>query len=643
MTQRALTAFHVMPLIPGREAELAADAEQLLRAGVCTHVAAMMTLVPESDPPVDKARILGDRFVTFRNAFKGDTARLGILAQATIGHGWVPDEPAPYQKIIRPDGTEAYQMCPLDKDFQAHIRQTFLHLGALKSAFFMIDDDFRLVGFRNGCYCPLHLAEMGRRLGRTFTRESLRQAVRTDETVMRAFDAALLDSLLHLAGIVRDAIDETDPSIPGSFCTCTGDIHHAGAIARRLAGKDNPRMVRINNGRYLCAEMRSLPGRMLDAALQIASLEPDVTVLAETDPCPQNRYSTGAGLMHAHYTASILEGCHGGKHWLTRTDRYQPASGAAYRAILARHHGFYETLFQSMQESVPSGYAAVTLPGAPRVRAGEGDEFGVLPFRTWSQLLGVLGLPCNYARMPELPAFLTGPEVDQFTDEELRRLLKQGLLLEGEAAEKLSQRGFAPDIGVQAVPRQGERVSAEKWCDTLLGSDVRYSRLTPLGPTTRVHSVLLHRASGISTEFTELGPAVTLFQNKAGGRVAVLAANSGTYNSLTDSGLSFYDEDRKRELVDLLGFVCGKPVEFYYPGDAEVYLKVRQFADGRYLLAFFNLGHDPLENLPLRSPFRVTKVEMLTPAGAWEPVAWQDGCIQTPLLPAEPKVFRISI
>ncbi len=99
-----------MPLLHGHEHELAADAERLLASGVCTDIAVMMTLVPESDPPVDKARILGDCFLAFRESFKGDPARLGILAQATIGHGWAPDEPASYQKITSPSAITASEM-----------------------------------------------------------------------------------------------------------------------------------------------------------------------------------------------------------------------------------------------------------------------------------------------------------------------------------------------------------------------------------------------------------------------------------------------------------------------------------------------------------------------------------------------------
>ena len=637
---RKLKTFHVMPLLPGSETELAADAEILLKIGVCTDIACMLTLVPEGDPPVDKARVLGDQFVAFREGFKGDKSRIGILAQATIGHGWTPDEPAPYQKIIRPDGSAAYQMCPLDSAFQDYIRNTFRHLAALKPAFFMIDDDFRLLCGRNGCYCPLHLAEIGRRLGRDFTRESLLDTLRKESSVSHAYDSLLMDSLMHLAGIMRDEIDRVDPAIPGSFCTCHGDVRHAGPLSRVLAGKGQPRIVRINNARYLSPELRSFPNRMYDGAAQIAVLDPDITILAETDTCPQNRYSAGANLMHTHYTGSILEGCHGAKHWITRTSVYQPASGAAYRAVLTKYHGFYETLFNAVQESAPSGYAAAVLPGLPFFNAAPDRGDGCSSWKTWGALLGVLGLPCNYARMPDLPAMMTGCDVGLFSDEDLKRLMKKGLLLEGQAAEILCQRGFSADIGVTAEPWKGPHVSAEQWGQVVLGSDVYYSRLTPVDPKVKIHSTLLHRKSGVSSDFTELGPAVTLFENPSGGRVAILAASFGSQGALSSFG--FFDEDRKRELLDLLQFVCGKPVEFYYPGDAEVYLKVRRFTDGRYLLAFFNLGHDRLDVLPVNSAGNITHVEMIAPDGSWQPVAFTKGSFHTPLNTAEPKVFRVN-
>lgn len=53
----------------------------------------------------------------------------------------------------------------------------------------MIDDDFRLLTGRNGCFCPLHLHEIGRRLGREFTREELVDVLRKDASAAHEYDA----------------------------------------------------------------------------------------------------------------------------------------------------------------------------------------------------------------------------------------------------------------------------------------------------------------------------------------------------------------------------------------------------------------------------------------------------------------------
>lgn len=635
-----LKTLHVMPLIPGHEGELAADAEGLLNTGVCTDIACIMTLVPEGNPPEDKARILGEHFSAFREVFRGDVSRLGILAQATIGHVWTPNESANYQKRIRPDGTEACQMCPLDAAFQDYIRAAFRHLASLRPAFFMVDDDFRLLSGRNGCYCPLHLAQFGRRLGRAFTREELLEVLREDAATTREYDALLLDSLMGLAGVIRDAIDETDPTIAGSFCICLGGIRYGGALAERLAGVGNSPLVRINNARYLCPEMRSFPTRMYHGALQIAGLGPGTTILAETDTYPHNRYSTGARLLHCHYTGSILEGCHGAKHWITRAGAYQPASGAAYREILTKHCGFYETLFQAVQASTPSGYAAAVLPSTPIFNPAPDHVGASSSAKTWGAVLGVMGLPCNYAQAADLPGLLTAEDVDVLPDDDLKRVLTVGALLEGTAAERLCRRGYGSLLGVNAEPWTGPRVSGERWGQALLREAAQYSRLTPSDPLTQVHSVLVHRKSGVSESVTDIGPAVTLFEGPTGARLAVFAASFGSQSNLTTFG--FYDEDRKRELVELLEWVCTQPIAFYYPGDAEVYLKLRRLADGRHLLAFFNLGHDPLTDIPLASPFAISTAEMLTPGGAWQGVTYVEGRLRAPLFPAEPKVFRVT-
>jgi hypothetical protein len=49
-----------------------------------------------------------------------------------------------------------------------------------------------------------------------------------------------------------------------------------------------------------------------------------------------------------------------------------------------------------------------------------------------------------------------------------------------------------------------------------------------------------------------------------------------------------------------------------------------------------------LHVMPLASPSAITASEMIEPGGGWRDVAYANGCLQVTLLPAEPKVFRIT-
>lgn len=103
----------------------------------------------------------------------------------------------------------------------------------------MVDDDFRLLTGRDGCFCPLHLARFNREQGTAYDRETLAAALGKDAALAAKYDALLKQSLIELAGVIRRAVDETDPEMPCSFCACSRDMRHAPEIARILAAPAN--------------------------------------------------------------------------------------------------------------------------------------------------------------------------------------------------------------------------------------------------------------------------------------------------------------------------------------------------------------------------------------------------------------------
>ena len=116
-----LELLNIVPMLPEHREELAADTLDLLRRGCINRTAFILTLVPEGNPPADKAKVLGERFEQFRAALGKTDMPVGILIQATIGHGWVPNTPSEFQRIVLPDGERPYMFCPLDEAFRACI------------------------------------------------------------------------------------------------------------------------------------------------------------------------------------------------------------------------------------------------------------------------------------------------------------------------------------------------------------------------------------------------------------------------------------------------------------------------------------------------------------------------------------------
>jgi hypothetical protein len=196
----------------------------------------------------------------------------------------------------------------------------------------------------------MHMAEFNRLAGTDITREEMYDVMcREDELSKKykeIFVKTQVDSLIECAKDIRAGIDSVDPTIPGSYCLCGNSAEGAYEIATIMAGKGNPITIRLNNANYCAADPRSLIGSSLvRAAAQRLALtgKPDV-LLAETDTCPQNRYSTPAAKLHSHFTMTLLEGAAGAKHWITRLASFEPKSGEAYRKKLEKHRGFYEEI-----------------------------------------------------------------------------------------------------------------------------------------------------------------------------------------------------------------------------------------------------------------------------------------------------------
>lgn len=625
MNKNQLHLYSIMPLFEEHIDEICEDVFRQYQNGVATSVLFCMKLVPEGNPPADKATAFCKKYRRFQKKLAEKGIGSGVLVQATIGHGWKLSDMFPFQQYIGfRDGRPENTVCPYDEGFHEYMKHAMHKIAECKPDLIMVDDDFRLM-FREGggCACPIHMERFCEESGADITREQLWDIVCRDTPLGREYTEIMVklqrEALLGAAKAMREGIDAVDPTLPGAFCTVGNNVEFADEIAAILAGEGNPIVVRINNGNYTPAGARYVSRAFLRAAHQIAKLKDKVDViLAETDTCPQNRYSTGAMSLHTQFTGTILEGAKGAKHWITRMACYEPNSGLAYRRILGKHSGFYQALAE-LEPSLHWRGFRIPVNNAPRHTFGKPFVVNTDGADGWSScVLERFGLPLYFSSKEGGVVCLEGKADENFTDAEILAFLKGKVFLASDTVARLTERGFGEYLGVSVRPWLGKTAMGERFLfGNRSGTQQKLMELVPTDTTTQAGSYVYY-SNGVEEE--NLFPGTTIYKNNLGG---VVFAFCGTpvAEFCIQQAFSFLNESRKRQITKMLASVGECPV--YYPGDEEVYLRAADLPDGGLFCALFNIGLDPIEQIKLVIDRPVGSIEQLDPSGAWRPVAYE--------------------
>ena len=343
--------------------------------------------------------------------------------------------------------------------------------------------------------------------------------------------------------------------------------------------------------------------------------------------------------MHGHFVGSILEGATGAKHWITRLGAYEPASGKAYRKILSKYNGFYEKLCEYVKELSPFGcrIPLTLMQNYGFVPASQG--LNLSPWAT--MVLERFGLPLFFSNEDGNAVFLDDFSTDGFDDEQIKKFLSGTLILSVGAAEKLCKRGFSEYIGVSVQEWTGAVISGELTGDIPTGAQYERKQLVPCSENVEWLSKVYHINKDNEKEI--LFPGVTRFDNSLGGEVITFCGTPDMpFKYFT--AFSLLNETRKKQFIEILTRRGHLPL--YYPEDGEVYLRAGYLKDGSIMAAFFNIGFDILEDIPIVSAKPVTKVERLNPDGTRSQVPFtvEDGVIrvQTELKTLLPEVLFIS-
>ena len=638
--------YTIIPLDVEHVEEICLDIKEQYEKGISTCALFSMPLVPEGNPVINKAQIMCEKYDLFRDRLAQMGIECGILVQCSIGHGYKLNSMFPFQPYVGlNNGEETTICCPYDEDFREHFKGVMSILASHKPKVIMVDDDFRLMArAEKGCACPMHLKRVSEIIGEDITREELLAHTKNHDEkskkITQVFIQTQGESLIGAIKAMREGIDAFDPTIPGIYCTCGEAAEFASDIAKIIAGEGNPVTVRINNGNYTPAGARGLSRVAFRAAVEKIHIGDGVeAILAETDTCPQNRYSTSALSLHSHFVTSILEGAKGAKHWITRTISFEPDSGKAYRKTLGKYSGFY----QALSDIVP----VVKWVGANNLLSSKpfyGFENEYKKSAHWAHCVHErMGIPMYYSAEPSNAVFMDSQDVMNFSDEECRKILSGTIVLSSRCAKLLIERGFGEYIGVDVREWNGPRTSFERIGinNKKVATQMQIQELVPLNDDVKADSMVMHLKGG-KTE-VPLFPGSTVYKNSLGGTVVVFAGTPEAVFIYFEA-FSFLNETRKLQLVKLLKDTGNLPI--YYKGDEEVYLKAGIMKDDSLFCAISNTGFDPIEEITLCVEKNYKKVEKLSCDGKWEECGFEvNGDVITIDVPAytlQPVILKLS-
>lgn len=582
-------------------------------------------------------------FSRVRDALKDDGISCGWWITATLKSGHSEH----LTPMVMEDGTPSpFANCPEDPSFRALFSRNVAHFAEIAHPEFIItEDDFSIHAGASqyGCFCEHHLTAFAKRKGRSYTREELVAAFRSDTpegyALLGEWRALARDSLVKLSEEIRRAVDERTPEIPIGYMQSGGadmDGDCTAAVSRALAGKRHQPFSRFYGASYCGGDAKEIP-KTLFHAIYSKQHAPDVVAYHESDTFPHTRFFQSAAFMRA-MMGTVYAAGFSGSTFQTQQLLDDPNEEGAYGEMYLRERQRFRAIHKLAKLCTMRGVEIGYDPFWNTV-----DSYSNNPRPLWVRPVGLFGIP--FVTTPARVAFWDARQARHCDDRTVMEYLAKGLILDGEAAKVLVERGYGKYLGIDV----GEDVTAgmlqyDLAAREILREDVlpdlagrhmpsahmyakgfngQQLRITVTDPACRVLSDL------VSFDRTMIAPVTTCFENQLGGRVAVLGIT--LYNEATrkeNLSQSIYNYRRQRLIQSLVDWCGGEYAAVI--GEPNVMLIMNEPADRenttfRALLTLTNLGHDPLDRVRIGLPEHLKnpdQLSILDRNGTWRSIAF---------------------
>ncbi|MBQ6980131.1 MAG: hypothetical protein IJQ07_05745 [Clostridia bacterium] len=573
---------------------------------------------------------LAESFVRIKNRVVSYGVECGWIVGTTIKSG----RDKRFQPIIMLDGTEApFSNCPYDESFRNQFAKNVATFAKIaQPAFIMFEDDFSVkASSRYGCFCENHLKELAKRCGRYYSREELMAELskNTENAYNLKIKLAetIKDSLIVFAKSVRTAVDKENPEIPMGIWK-SGALYMDGdpfeEISIIMAGKLHSPIARLNGAFYCGGNSKDIPSQLYDVLYTNEHMVKDFKAYQESDTYPHTRFYNSGLQLGAMLGVGISWGC----------------AGAVYSS-----HGFLddykeETVYGEMfhKESIRWNIIADLVKKCDI----QGVQIGFNPLLNavvseqnpqWTSCIGRFGIPFTTKKSTVQCWDIT--QAKYANDKEVIDALSQGLLLDGDAAKALCERGYGKYLGVSV----GDDITkGSKLAYDLLAREIICDKFALPNKGKRMHSAFMYSPVGngkmlkltltdkkcevVSENYSGFGeyisPAMTRFQNNLGGRVVVMGLTLEGNKSP-----ALFNYGRQGLLHSLIRWCGGDYV--FSENNPDVFTivnvpKDKKNADFKALITLTLLDEDSLKNICLHLPAEMRSycIRTLTENGTWK-------------------------
>jgi hypothetical protein len=481
---------------------------------------------------VDAYEAIGRTVKAVKDRVKGDGIDVGFLMLPTMNCGINH----PWQTFVHAwKTTRDFTPCPGEPGFRAHFAAKCRAVAAAHPYVYAMEDDFRYFG--SGCFCPGHLKRFGAEMGREFTRKSLYDALKENTPagaeLRRRWHAMQLGDLVSIAEAASAAIREVSPETRVMLCAPGGfNEHGTAAIARSLAGPLHRPAVRWWGAIYGNDTPIDAAGKLFFAQWSRENMPSDIECLYESDPVPHSRFYASAARTGAFVSSVMAMGFDEPYHWGLGGAPDALETTPDYLDLFAREGNRY---FAIGREAHKGRSVGVCVHFDPRSRL-EGGFLGGdgrhASFGAWQYALNRFGIPVTTHQDAPVMLFSGHFAFAGLSDDEIRGLLSRPVLMDGAGAEAITARGMGDLTGVDAKRRDridftGERTDGAYGTNATFGCTFHQNYGLDGCPVSRLKAIGAEAVAVFYATDPErvVQPSFTIFRNRLGGRVAVMAVN----------------------------------------------------------------------------------------------------------------------